>query len=62
MTNTRTIASAAAWALATVTMTFAALEPVEAAGACPAANMMVAHVCTNVETGGAATDCKPALA
>lgn len=62
MTNTRTIAGAAAWVMLSATLTFAALEPVEAAGRCQATSMMVGKVCTNLATGAVATGCKPALA
>lgn len=62
MTNTRTIAGAAAWAMMSVTLAFTALEPVQAAGTCPATSVMVAKVCTNLATGTVATDCKPSLA
>ncbi|HEY9555053.1 hypothetical protein [Allosphingosinicella sp.] len=62
MTNTRTIAGAAAWAMISMTLAFTALQPVEAAGTCPAASVMVAKVCTNLATGAVSTDCKPSLA
>lgn len=62
MTNMRTIAGAAAWAMMSITLAFTALEPVQAKTTCPATSMMVGNVCTNLATGEVATDCKPSLA
>ena len=62
MTNIRTAAGAAVWAMLSLTLTFAALDPVEAKTTCPASSMMVGKVCTNLATGEIATDCKPSLA
>ena len=62
MTNTRSIAGAAAWMMVTLTLAFAALAPVEAASPCEQPKMMVGQVCTNLVTGAAASGCKPILA
>jgi hypothetical protein len=62
MTNTRSIAGATVWVMLSLTLAFAALEPVQARTTCPAASMMVGKVCTNLSTGEIATDCKPQLA
>jgi hypothetical protein len=62
MTNLRSIAGAAAWVMLSLTLTFAALEPVHARTTCPAVSTMVGKVCTNLSTGKISTDCKPSLA
>lgn len=62
MTNTRSIAGAAVWMLLSLTLVFAALEPVQAKTTCPATSVMVGKVCTNLATGVVSTDCKPSLA
>jgi hypothetical protein len=61
MTNIRTLAGAVAWAMVSVTMAFAALEPVHAASACPMASASLGQVCAT-DPDGSVKICKPILA